>query len=123
MATDKPTVPKGFQAFEPSGNDDENDIETIELEPGQTLEGIVLDVTEGEGDFGPWYRLKLKDDTHGLITYFAKDQAKRACAEERVQEGERIWIAMDTEKQSFTGRNGDKTEYYPTRVALPGGGD
>ncbi|WP_336135560.1 hypothetical protein [Natronomonas amylolytica] len=119
MATDKPTPPEGFEEFESSTNDGET--ETVDLDPGEVLSGVVLDLTEGENDNGPWYRLKIKDESRGLVKYFAKDQAKRAAAEGRIEVGEPIWIAMDTEEESFERRDGETVTYNPTKVAFPGG--
>jgi hypothetical protein len=119
MATDKPTPPEGFEEFESSTSDGE--IETVDLEPGEVLSGVVLNITEGENDNGVWYRLRIKDESRGLVKYFAKDQAKMAAAEDRIEVGEQIWIARDTEEESFEDAEGETVTYNPTKVAFPGG--
>jgi hypothetical protein len=123
MATEKPTPPEGFEQFEPAGNDDEDDVPTVELDGGEVLSGLVLDVTEGENENGPWFRLKIKDESRGIVRYFAKGDAKQACRSGRVSEGEPIWIGVDTEEDSFEDDDGELVEYNPTNVAFPGGED
>jgi hypothetical protein len=118
MATDKPTPPEGFEPFESETDGDEP---TVELDPGEVIEGVVLDLVEGEyDDGGTWYRLKIKDQSRGVVRYFAKGQAKRAASEGRIEVGEPIWVAMDTEQDSFED-GGETVEYYPTKAAFPGG--
>ena len=117
MATNKPTPPEGFEAFQPESDGDEP---TVELEPGEVIEGVVLGISEGEyDDGGKWYRLKVKDESRGVVRYFAKGEAKAAAAENRIEVGEPIWIAMDTEQDSFE-NNGETIEFYPTKAAFPG---
>lgn len=120
MSTDKPTPPSGFEQFEDETEVD-GDVSTVELEPGDVLNGIVLDLTEGEGDYGPWYRLKIKDESRGVVNYFAKGQVKRAAAQERIEVGEEIWVAMDTEEATLERDDGTEVQYNPTMVAFPGG--
>ena len=120
MATDEPTPPEGFGEFEPETSDDTDGIETVDLSPGESLSGMVLNVTEGENDNGPWVRLKLKDDNHGVCVYFAKGDVKRAFYEDRINEGEPIWIAKRTEEETFTpDGEDDAVSFYPTVVAFP----
>ena len=76
MSTDRPTPPDGFEQFE--GDDPDGDVLTIELGPGDVLEGLVLDFAEGEGEYGPWCRLEIKDESCGVVRYFAKGEVKRA---------------------------------------------
>lgn len=118
MATDDPTPPEGFGEFEPEPTDDDG-IETIELSPGESVNGLVLSVRDGENDNGPWVRLKIKDETRGIVIYFAKGDVKRAYYEDRISEGEPIWIAKTTEEDSFTNNDGEEVTYNPTVVAFP----
>ncbi|WP_058364899.1 hypothetical protein [Haloparvum sedimenti] len=121
MSTDKPTPPDGFELFESAETD--SDTPTVELEPGDVLDGIVLDFTEGEGAYGTWYRLRIKDESRGVVTYFAKGQVKRAAAQDRIEVGERIWVAMDTEEDTLERDDGTEVQYNPTMVGFPGGDD
>lgn len=118
MATEEVTPPEGFAAFDAGGYDD--DEPTVDLEPGETLQGIVLDVSEGENEHGHWYRLRLKDEERGVCRYFAKDQVKRAAREGRIEEGEAIWIGRAVTEETFTDDEGKERPYNPTNVAFPG---
>ena len=119
MSTSKPTPPDGYEQFE--SEDPDGDVPTVELGPGDVLEGLVLDLTEGEGEYGPWYRLRIKDETKGVVRYFAKGEVKRAAAQDRIEVGEPIWIAMDTDDATLERDDGTVVEYNPTMVAFPGG--
>ncbi|MWV64283.1 hypothetical protein GRS48_05515 [Halorubrum sp. JWXQ-INN 858] len=119
MSTDKPTPPDGFEQFESADLDGE--VPTVELGPGDVLEGLVLDFTEGEGEYGPWYRLKIKDESRGVVRYFAKGEVKRAAAQDRIEVGDPIWVAMDTEETTLERDDGSTHDYHPTMVAFPGG--
>ncbi|TKX45170.1 hypothetical protein [Halorubrum sp. ARQ200] len=119
MSTERPTPPDGYEQFE--GESPESDLPTVELGPGDVLEGLVLDLTEGEGEYGPWYRLKIKDESRGVVRYFAKDEVKRAAAQDRIEVGEQIWVAMDTDEVTLERDDGSTHDYNPTMVAFPGG--
>lgn len=121
LATDKPEPPEGFRTYESPGNDDDDE-STVELEPGEVLNGRLLDVTEGENENGPWFLLKIKDESRGVVNYFAKDDAKRAARVGDLELGEPVWIAKDTEARTFQDDDGKEQEYYPTNIALPDGG-
>lgn len=126
MSTDRPQVPDGFEKASPSGPNDDGDVPTINgdgpIEPGTVIRGLVLDITEGESDSGDWYRLRIKDDSRGVIDYFAKGDAKIAARNDRIEMGEELWIAKDTEEDSFRNSDGNKVTYHPTNVAFPSGG-
>ena len=119
MSTERPTPPDGFERFE--SDDPDSDVPTVELDAGEVLEGLVLDLTEGEGDYGPWYRLKIKDESRGVVRYFAKDEVKRAAAADKIEVGEQIWVAMDTEEVTLERDDGSTHDYHPTMVCFPGG--
>ena len=119
MSTERPTPPDGFERFE--SDDPDSDVPTVELDAGEVLEGLVLDLTEGEGDYGPWYRLKIKDESRGVVRYFAKDEVKRAAAQDRIEVGEQIWVAMDTDEVTLERDDGSTHDYHPTNCAFPGG--
>lgn len=121
MATDKPTPPEGYVAFQSESDGDEP---TVELEPGEVLDGVVLNITDGEyDDGGNWYRLKIKDESRGVVRYFAKGDAKLAAVEGKIEVGEPIFVWMETEQDSFENREGETVKFYPTKVAFPGGDD
>ena len=127
MAADSPQVPDGFALANSSGPDDDDDVPTVNgdgpLDPGTVLQGLVLDLVEGETSTGDWYRLRIKDEARGVIDYFAKGDVKVACRNDRVEQGTDIWIAKDTNEESFTNSDGDEVTFYPTNVAFPSGGD
>ena len=113
MATDMPEAPKGFNdAAKPTTNGDE----AIELSPGEVLLGTVLDIAEGEGDYGPWYRLTIKDEDRGVVDYFAKDRVKIACKQDNIERGDSVWIAQGTEEVDLE----DGGSYYPTLCKVRG---
>ena len=125
MAADSPQVPDGFELATPEGPDDEGDVKTINgdgpMEPGTVLQGLVLDVRDGENSNGPWYILRIKDEAHGVIDYFAKGDVKQFARAGRIEIGEPIWIAKSNDEQSFTNDDGDDVTFYPTNCAFPGG--
>ena len=127
MSTDRPQVPDGFTKANPSGPEDTEEVPTVNgdepLEPGTVLQGLVLDITEGESDTGDWYRLRIKDESRGVIAYFAKGDVKIACRDGEIEVGEPIWIAKDTETESFTNSDGEEVEFNPTNYATPDGDD
>ena len=111
MSTDKPEAPEGFtDAATPTTNGDE----AIDLEPGETLLGTVLDITKGEGDYGPWYRLTIKDDTRGVVDYFAEDRAKLAVKQDNLERGDTVWIAKDTTETDIE----DGGSFYPVNCKV-----
>ena len=113
MATDKPEAPEGFtDAATPTTNGDE----AIELSPGEELLGTVLDIAEGEGDYGAWYRLTIKDNDRGVVDYFAKDRAKLAIKQGNLERGDTVWIAQGTEEQEID----DGGTFYPTMCKVQG---
>ena len=122
MATDRPTPPEGVDLFDGSGDDDD-DVPTIDLDPGEVLEGTVLDVYEGENEYGPWYRLTVKDPNRDepRVRYFAKDDVRKACRKGLIEPGTEVWIARDTEQEEFTNDDGEDREYFPTAIGFPGG--
>ena len=126
MSTDKPTPPDGFAKANPSGPDNDEDVPTVNgderLDAGTVLQGLVLDVVEGETSSGDWYRLRIKDETRGVIDYFAKGDVKLEARAGNVEVGEPIWIGVGTEEQSFTNDDGNEVTYFPTGVAFPDGG-
>ena len=125
MAADSPKPPEGFEKSTPSGPDEEEDVPTVNgderLDAGTVLQGLVLDVVEGETSSGDWYRLRIKDDARGVIDYFAKGDVKLECRAGKVEVGEPIWIGVGTEEQSFTNDDGEEVTYFPTGVAFPTG--
>ncbi|WP_283402128.1 hypothetical protein [Halorubrum sp. DM2] len=80
----------------------------------------MLDLTGGEGEYGPWYRLKVKDESRGVVRYFAKNEVKRAAAADSIEVGGQIWVAMDTDKVTLKRDDGSTHDYNPTMVAFPG---
>lgn len=120
MAVDNPTPPEGFGAFDTGGNDDDS-TETVELSPGESLNGLVLSARDGENENGPWVRLKIKDDERGKVIYFAKGDVKAAYFQDEIEEGEPIWIAKTTDEESFENDDGEEISYNPTIVAFPEG--
>ena len=127
MSTERPQVPDGFKQMDPSGTSDDEDVPTVNgdepLEPGTVLQGLVLDITEGESDTGDWYRLRIKDESRGVIRYFAKGDAKIAARDGAIEIGEPVFIAKDTETDSFENNDGDEIEYNPTIIGFPDGDD
>lgn len=121
MASESPQPPEGFATHEPDGIDDDDRVPTVELSPGETLNGLVLDVREGKSDNGPWVRLKIKDEERGVCVYFAKGDVKRTYYEDGIEEGEPIWVAKTTEEETFTNDGGEEVTFNPTIVAFPEG--
>lgn len=102
--------PKGFTKVESSGGDDNQNIETVDLEPGDVLQGTVTDVNSGEDENGPYHRLRVMDEERGLVDYWAKWDAKTACNEERIEEGVDVYIAVDEEPTTFTPNGSDEEQ-------------
>jgi len=112
MAADELQPPEGFEKG-PS-NDFEQDVETIELESGDRLLGTLVDTHEGDGEYGPWVRLRINDDERGPVDYFAKGEAKTMYFAGDLSIGDDLWIAKSTDTEEYEGQ-----EYHPTvcRVA------
>ena len=113
MATEMPEAPEGFEDVQPVQN---GDTETVDLASGETLVGPVLDIDEGEGDYGPWFRLTIKDQDRGVVDYFAKDQAKTACKSGQLERGDSVWIARAVEEEEMSNGN----SYLPTHCKVQG---
>lgn len=111
MATEKPQAPEGFAPAAPA-NDSEDESD-LNLDAGEEMTALVLQITEDEGEYGKWFRLKLKDvdGDRGVVNYFAKDEVKRALKADRIAEGDQIWLARDVTERSI-GDDGDS--YLPT---------
>lgn len=118
MASDNPSPPEGFTSFD--GPDNDGEVQTIELDPGEVLQGLVLEVDEGEHEqYGYWARLRVKDDNRGVVDYFAKGKVLTAARQERVEVGEPVWVGVDAEPQTFEDDDGEEHEFYEHKVGLP----
>jgi len=113
MASEMPSAPDGFvDAAAPTSDGSE----AIELSPGETLTGPVLDISEGEGDYGPWFRLTIKDQDRGVEDYFAKDEVKTALKQGNLERGDTVWIGRGTEEEELD----DGGSYLPTFCKVQG---
>jgi len=120
MASEMPTAPDGFvDASAPTSDGSD----AIELSPGETLFGPVLDIAEGESEYGPWFRLTIKDRDLGresedtaVVDYFAKDEVKTALKQGNLERGDTVWIAHGTEEQELD----DGGSYLPTFCKIQG---
>ena len=120
MASEMPTAPDGFvDASAPTSDGSE----AIELSAGETLFGPVLDIAEGESEYGPWFRLTIKDRDLGresedtaVVDYFAKDEVKTALKQGNLERGDTVWIARGTEEQELD----DGGSYLPTFCKIQG---
>ncbi len=113
MATQMPEPPEGFQDVQPVQS---GETETVELASGETLTGPVLDIDDGEGKYGPWFRLTIKDEDRGVVDYFAKDEVKTACKTNQLERGDTVWIARGVEEAELsTGGS-----YLPTFCKIMG---
>jgi hypothetical protein len=120
MASEMPTAPDGFvDASAPTSDGSE----AIELSAGETLFGPVLDIAEGESEYGPWFRLTIKDRDLGresedtaVVDYFAKDEVKTALKQGNLERGDTVWIACGTEEQELD----DGGSYLPTFCKIEG---
>lgn len=119
MAAETPTPPEGYDEAEFTNQNEDEDVQTIELEPGETLEGTVVSVQDGENENGDWYRLRINSESRGVVDYFAKGDVKKAVRAGEVRPNRSIWIAMAAEEEQFE-RDGDTITYNPTRIAFPG---
>jgi hypothetical protein len=127
MAADNPTPPEGSRSAANSGYDGEAPPQ-IELEPGDVIEGTVLDIRSGEGQFGPWHRLRMKlaepvqDHEPGeVVDYFAEDEAKAGVTKENIEQGSEVWIAKNTVEEE-SDIDGESVSYYPVQACLLDGG-
>ena len=50
-----------------------------------------------------------------------KKDVRVAARNDRIEMGEEIWIAKDTEEESFKDSDGNTVTYNPTNVAFPSG--
>lgn len=107
MASEDLTPPDGFDKG-PS-TDYEEDVETIELSPGETLCGTITGTNEGDGEYGPYVRLRIDDDERGLVDYFAKGEAKQMFFNDELGVGKEVWVGMETETETYNGN-----DYHPT---------
>ena len=105
MAADELQPPEGFDKG-PSGGSD--DVETIELSPGETIQGTLVQARDGEGEYGPYALLRVSDEERGLIDFFAKGEAKRMYFADDLAVGDELWIGMSTETDTYDGN-----EYNP----------
>ena len=120
MTSEMPTAPDGFvDASAPTSDGSE----AIELSSGETLFGPVLDIAEGESEYGPWFRLTIKDRDLGresedtaVVDYFAKDEVKTALKQGNLERGDTVWIARGTEEQELD----DGGSYLPTFCKIQG---
>lgn len=120
MAADDLTPPEGMSEFQPNRDEDEDDDnDAVELSPGEQLHGLVLSAVDGENELGAWVKLKIKDENRGVVVYFAKGAVKSAYFNDRIEEGEPIWIGMTAEEESFEDDDGEMVTYNPTKVAFP----
>ena len=110
MATEEPQSPDGFA---PAVQDYDNGESTLELDAGEEFIGLVLQIEEDEGEYGTYWRLRLKPDDGDPVTYFAKDQVKTAIKQGNLEEGSRVWIARGVTEQEIDGNS-----YLPTKCEV-----
>lgn len=95
-----------------------SDGDQLDLEPGDTITGVVLSIQEGKTENGPWYKLGLKIEDGKEVTYFAKGDAKRAIANGDVETAQEVWVGVEEEPETFEDGDGEEQEYYPHRFAI-----
>lgn len=107
------TAPDGFEEY----NDD---TEAINLQPGDELRGVVLGIEDGESEYGKWYRVEIraKSPSLGVVTYFAKGEAKTAVANGDVSAADEIWIGVDPEESTYTDPDGEEHTFHEHRFAV-----
>ena len=113
MSTELPEAPEGFKDVVPTQT---GVTETVELESGETLLGPVLAIDEGEGTYGAWFRLTIKDKDRGVVDHFAKDEVKTACKSGQLELGDTVYIVRGVEETELS--NGDT--YLPTFCKIKG---
>jgi hypothetical protein len=113
MSSEIPTAPDGFvDASAPTSDGSE----AIELPSGETLFGPVLEIIEGESEYGPWFRLTISDKDRGVVDCFAKDEVKTALKQGNLERGDTVWIARGVEEQGLDGGG----SYLPTLCKIQG---
>lgn len=118
LTTENPSPPEGYDEVEFENRRDSEGVEELELSPGETLEGRVVGLKDGESKHGDWFRLRVDSDGDDIVDYFAKGDVKRACREGKVRVGSTVWIAMMTETESFENDDGEEQEYHPTEIQI-----
>jgi len=118
MSTERPTPPDGYEQFE--SEDPTATCRPLNSVPATCWRDSFSISPKGKESTGPWYRLKIKDESRGVVRYFAKDEVKRAAASDS-EVGEQIWVAMDTDEVTLERDDGSTHDYNPTMVAFPGG--
>jgi hypothetical protein len=110
LATDEPQSPDGFS---PAAEDTTGASE-LELDAGEEFIGLVLQIDEDEGEYGTYWRLRLKPEDGGEpLGYLAKDQVKTAIKQGNLEEGSRVWIARGVTEREINGNS-----YLPTKCEV-----
>jgi|GEM_PF-621817 len=120
MATENPQPPEGFDEAQFSNQNDSEDVETVNLGPGESIEGTVVNVQDGENENGDWFRLRINTEERGVVDYFAKGDVKKAVRAGEVRPNRDIWIAKKADEVEFVNDDGEEVSYNPTTVAFPG---
>jgi hypothetical protein len=111
MSAEKPTPPEGSKAVEAQPDVDEPE---VELDPGEVLQGILLSIKSGEGNFDDkWHLLRVRDtvDGRGIVRYFAEGGAKAAATRGDLEEGQEYWICKDVTEDEYEGN-----PFYPVEL-------
>lgn len=105
--------PDGFEEVE------NQDSDVLELEPGDEIKGVVLDIKSGETEQGRKYHLiTLMTEDQGEVRYFAEGDAKRAVSNEQIKPADEIWVGKVEEPDVFETDEGEEKEYFPVKVAV-----
>lgn len=110
MATDNPSPPEGFDV---APTEPQDDVPTVELEPGDVLLGTVTDLHQGEGEYGPYVLVSITDEQRGLCKTFAKGELKRLYFDDQLSVGDEVWVHMTEETETFDGN-----EYHPVQARV-----
>jgi hypothetical protein len=120
MATENPQPPEGFDEAQFSNQNDSEDVETVNLDAGESISGTVVSLQDGENENGDWYRLRINSEDRGVVDYFAKGDVKKAARAGEVRPNRDIWIAKQADVVEFEDDDGEAVSYNPTKVAFPG---
>lgn len=105
--------PADFEEVESQDNN------VLQLEPGDEIKGVVLNIKSGKTEEGRAYHLlTLMTEENGEVRYFAEGDAKRAVSQGQVGAADEIWVGKAEESDTFETDEGEEKEFYPVKVAI-----
>lgn len=109
-----------LETVNPSTDYEDEDVERIKLEPGESIVGEVREIRRNLGEFDSTL-IFLARGLGDVVKMWSNGQIDRRLDAANVAEGDVIGIAKGEEEQSYTDDEGEVQDFYEFEVRVLGG--